>query len=190
MGQVPQPMEFLPQRIPDVILIRPDVYQDARGYFMEVYESRRFTSAGIPHTFVQDNQSGSKRGVLRGMHYQIQQPQGKLVRIVAGEVFDAAVDLRRASPTFGQWTSAVLSSQSRELVWVPPGFAHGFYVLSEWAEMAYKTTDYFAPEWERTLLWNDPDIGIEWPLRSGTIPTLSAKDAAGVTLRLAETYGS
>jgi len=182
-------MEFIPLRIPDVILIRPDVYQDARGYFMEVYEAHKFAAAGIPHTFVQDNQSGSQRGVLRGLHYQIQQPQGKLVRVVTGEVFDAAVDLRRASPTFSQWASTVLSSQSRELIWVPPGFAHGFYVLSEWAEVAYKTTDYFAPQSERTLLWNDPDVGIEWPLRPGTVPVLSAKDAAGTMLRRAETYG-
>jgi dTDP-4-dehydrorhamnose 3,5-epimerase len=181
-------MEFIRLRIPDVIRIRPDFHQDARGFFMEVYESRKFAAAGIPHVFVQDNQSGSGRGVLRGLHYQIRQPQGKLVRAVAGEVFDAAVDLRRASPTFGLWTSALLSAENRDQLWIPPGFAHGFYVLSKWAEVAYKATDFYAPEWERALLWNDPAVGIEWPLLAGLPPTLSPKDAAGMALSLAETY--
>lgn len=182
-------MEFLHLRIPDVVRIRPDVRQDARGFFMEVYESRKFAAAGIPHVFLQDNQSGSGRGVLRGLHYQIRRPQGKLVRAVVGEVFDAVVDLRRGSPTFGQWASAILSAENRDQLWIPPGFAHGFYVLSEWAEVAYKATDFYAPEWERTLLWNEPEVGIEWPLRSGAAPTLSPKDAAGMPIRLAETYG-
>jgi dTDP-4-dehydrorhamnose 3,5-epimerase len=175
-------------RVPDVLLIRPSVHEDERGAFMEAYQARKFAEAGITLPFVQDNQSRSRRGVLRGLHYQIRHPQGKLVRVLAGEVFDVAVDLRRASRTFGQWASAVLSSENRLMLWLPPGFAHGFYVLSEWAEVVYKATDYYAPEWERTLRWDDPALGIPWPLAEEAAPMLSPKDAAGMTLARCETY--
>ncbi len=181
-------MEFVTTSLPDVLLVNPQVLVDSRGSFMEVYEARKFAAASVPSAFVQDNQSRSRRGTLRGLHYQIQQPQGKLVRVLAGEVFDVAVDLRRRSPSFGQWVSAVLSAENHLMLWVPPGFAHGFYVLSEWADVLYKMTDYYAPEWERSLLWNDPSLGIPWPLVDGEFPLLSAKDAAGSPLRSAETY--
>jgi dTDP-4-dehydrorhamnose 3,5-epimerase len=138
--------------------------------------------------FVQDNHSRSRLGTLRGLHYQIRQPQGKLVRVVSGEIFDVAVDLRRSSSTFGQWFGVILSAENKKQIWVPPGFAHGFYTVSEWAEMLYKTTDYYAPQWERTLLWNDPAIGIQWPLMEDKPPLLSPKDSAGVLLGQAETF--
>ncbi len=172
-------MKFIPTTIPDVVVIEPLVHGDSRGFFMETYQARLFAEAGISTDFVQDNHSGSQQGTLRGLHYQIRQPQGKLVRVVAGEVFDAVVDLRRSSPTFGKWTGVVLSAENKRELWMPPGFAHGFYVLSPWAEFTYKTTDFYAPEWERTLLWNDPCVGVEWPLVSGQPPLLSAKDVKG-----------
>lgn len=181
-------MQFIPTEIPDIVLIEPRLFGDARGFFMETYQAQRFAEAGLPTHFVQDNHSGSVKGTLRGIHYQIRQPQGKLVRFVAGEVFDVAVDLRRSSPTFGRWVGVVLSAENRRQLWVPPGFGHGFYVLSEWAEIVYKATDYYAPQWERSLLWNDPTVGIEWPLIDSQSPILSAKDAEGIPFDQAETY--
>ncbi|HUF39913.1 MAG TPA: dTDP-4-dehydrorhamnose 3,5-epimerase [Anaerolineales bacterium] len=181
-------MEFLPTAIPDVVLIRPKVFGDARGFFMETFHARRFAEAGITGDFVQDNHSGSHRGTLRGLHYQIRQAQGKLLRCLAGEIFDVAVDIRRGSPTFGKWVGVTLTAENRHMVWVPPGFAHGFYVLSEWGELAYKTTDYYAPEWERSLSWNDPAIGIDWPLIPGAEPILSDRDKAAPPLAEAEIF--
>jgi dTDP-4-dehydrorhamnose 3,5-epimerase len=181
-------MKFTPTSIPDVILIEPQVFGDQRGFFMETYQARRFAAAGIPTEFVQDNHSGSQRGSLRGLHYQIRQSQGKLVRVVVGEVFDVAVDMRCNSPSFGRWESARLSAENKMQIWIPPGFAHGFYVLSDWAELVYKATDFYAPEWERTLLWNDPEINIDWPLVEGQPPLLSTKDAQGTRFRDADTY--
>ena len=181
-------MEFVPTKIPDIVLIKPKVYEDPRGYFMETYRVDRFVTAGIPQTFVQENQSLSQKGVLRGMHYQIRQAQGKLVRVISGEIFDIAVDIRRSSPTFGQWVGIILSAESRQQLWIPTGFAHGFYVMSTHAEIVYKVTDYYAPEWERTILWNDPQIGIEWPLPDNFSPTLSKKDIDGKPLAHAELF--
>ena len=181
-------MNFTPTSIPDVLLIEPKVFGDQRGFFMETFRASTFAEAGIDLAFVQDNHSGSQQGTLRGLHYQIRQAQGKLVRAVVGEIFDVAVDLRRGSPTFGQWVGEILSAENKRQLWVPPGFAHGFYVLSEWAEVIYKTTDYYAPQWGRTLLWNDPAIGIEWPLLPGLEPLLSQKDRQGVPLREAEVF--
>lgn len=181
-------MQFTPTAIPDVILIEPKVFGDARGFFMETYQARLFEQAGISCQFVQDNHSGSRRGALRGLHYQIRQAQGKLLRVVAGEVFDVAVDLRRSSPSFGRWVGCILSAENRHMLWVPPGFAHGFYVMSEWGEVVYKTSDFYAPEWERALRWNDPDVGIEWPLIDAAPPVLSSKDASASLLRDAELF--
>ncbi|HEX6635290.1 MAG TPA: dTDP-4-dehydrorhamnose 3,5-epimerase [Usitatibacter sp.] len=180
-------MKAIPTAIPEVVVIEPRVFGDARGFFFESWNRRAFAQiAGRDWEFVQDNHSGSARHVLRGLHYQVRQPQGKLVRVVAGEVFDVAVDLRRSSPTFGRWVGERLSARNRRMMWVPPGFAHGFLVLSETAEFLYKTTDYYAPEHERTLLWNDPAIGIGWPLEGE--PLLKPKDAAGTPLAQAETF--
>jgi len=181
-------MQFSPTKLSDVILLEPRVFEDERGFFFESYQKQLFASNRIPADFVQDNHSRSRRGTLRGLHYQIQQPQGKLVRVIAGEIFDVAVDLRRSSSTFGEWVGFYLSAENTKQMWVPPGFAHGFYVVSEWAEMLYKTTDYYAPQWERTLLWNDPTINIEWPLMDGRTPLLSTKDAIGALLNQAETF--
>lgn len=173
-------MKATPTAIPDVLLIEPRVFGDARGFFFESFNQRDFAQAtGVHAAFVQDNHSRSARGVLRGLHYQIRQPQGKLVRVVAGTVFDVAVDLRRASPSFGQWVGAVLSEDNKTQLWIPPGCAHGFVVLSESADFLYKTTDYYAPEHERCIAWNDPTLNIDWP-DLGQAPVLSAKDAAGV----------
>jgi dTDP-4-dehydrorhamnose 3,5-epimerase len=173
--------------LPEVLIIEPKVFGDDRGFFYESFNQRRFQElTGMNPEFVQDNHSRSARGVLRGLHYQIRQPQGKLVRVVAGEVFDVAVDMRRASNTFGKWTGVVLSAENKRQMWVPAGFAHGFLVLSESAEFVYKTTDYYAPEYERAVRWNDPDIGIAWPLQGA--PLLSAKDEAGASLGEAETF--
>lgn len=179
-------MNFTPLAIPEVILIEPSVFGDARGFFLESWNRRSFAEHGLNLDFVQDNHSRSGHGVLRGLHYQIQQPQGKLVRVVNGEVFDVAVDLRRSSPTFGQWVGATLSAENHRLLWVPPGFAHGFCVLSEHADFLYKATDYYAAAHERTVLWNDPDIAIRWPLQGE--PMLAPKDAAGSPLVEAECY--
>jgi dTDP-4-dehydrorhamnose 3,5-epimerase len=174
--------------IPDVLIIEPKVFTDERGFFMETFHAHKFPEHGLPQDFVQDNHSGSKRGTLRGLHYQIQQAQGKLVRVVVGEVFDVAVDLRKSSPTFGQWAGTHLSVENKMQLWIPEGFAHGFIALSDWAEVIYKVTDFYASEWERTLLWNDPELGIEWPLLDGMSPILSAKDAQGKPLRDAELF--
>jgi dTDP-4-dehydrorhamnose 3,5-epimerase len=181
-------MEFESTSIPDVILIRPRVYGDARGYFLETWQQRAFETAGIRAQFVQDNHSRSLRGVLRGLHYQIRQPQGKLVRVVTGSVFDVAVDIRRRSPTFGHWVGLVLSEENHHMLWVPPGFAHGFVVLSGAADFLYRCTDFYAPQQERTILWNDPDLAIEWPIPPGSEPVLAAKDAAGTYLKDAECF--
>ncbi len=180
-------MQFSPTAIADVLRIEPVVHGDARGYFMETWRENVFSDHGLPR-FVQDNQSGSTCGVLRGLHYQVEQPQGKLVRVLSGAIFDVAVDLRRSSPTFGEWVGETLSSENRVMLWVPPGFAHGFLVLSETAEIAYRCSDYYAPEHERTLAWDDPQIGVQWPLEEGQSPTLSVKDTEGKNLAAADTY--
>ena len=180
-------MKVIATAIPDVLVIEPSVFGDARGFFFESWNRKAFAAAlGRDVEFVQDNHSMSLRGVLRGLHYQLRRPQGKLVRVVAGEVFDVAVDLRRSSPTFGRWVGERLSASNRRMMWIPTGFAHGFVVLSEAAEFLYKTTDYYAPEDERTLLWNDPAIGIAWPVDAP--PVLKPRDAAGTPLAQAETY--
>ena len=181
-------MHFMPTAIPDVILIEPKIFGDSRGFFLETYQAQRFAAAGVDANFVQDNQSGSRRGTLRGLHYQIQQAQGKLVRVLVGEVYDVAVDLRRSSPTFGNWVGVMLTAENKHQIWVPPGFGHGIYVQSDWAEIHYKTTDYYAPQWERTILWDDPTLGISWPLIAGQPVLLSPKDAQGQRLVEAELY--
>lgn len=181
-------MEFEPTAIPDVVLIRPKVFGDARGFFLESWEERKFADAGITAKFVQDNHSRSARHTLRGLHYQIQQPQGKLVRVVTGSVYDVAVDIRRSSPTFGRWVGVTLSAENRHMLWVPAGFAHGFVVLSESADFLYRCTDFYAPPYERAIRWNDPDLGIVWPLPQGVDPILSPKDAAAPRFRDAEYF--
>jgi dTDP-4-dehydrorhamnose 3,5-epimerase len=181
-------MQFDRTAIPDVILIQPKVFGDERGFFMETFRADEFAAHGIIAGFVQDNHSASQQGILRGLHYQVRQPQGKLVRAVCGVIFDVAVDLRRSSPTFGHWVATVLSSQNKKQIWIPTGFAHGFYVLSEEAEVVYKTTDYYAPLYERSLFWDDPSLGIEWPLLDGKPPILSDKDAHAKLLSEAEQF--
>jgi len=170
------------------MLIEPKVLSDERGFFFETYRADRFANAGINANFVQDNHSRSNQGTLRGLHYQIRQAQGKLVRVVSGEIFDVAVDLRKSSATFGKWVGTYLSSENKLQTWIPAGFAHGFYVVGEWAEVLYKASDYYAPQWERTLLWNDPTLNIEWPLIDGKAPIISIKDAQGLPLSQAELY--
>jgi len=180
-------MQVVHTAIPEVLIIEPQVYGDERGFFFESFNQQKFEAlTGVKTDFVQDNHSRSAENVLRGLHYQIQQPQGKLVRVVAGEVYDVAVDLRRQSATFGKWVGVVLSAENKRQLWVPPGFAHGFLVLKEGTEFLYKTTDYYAPQHERCIRWNDPEIGIEWPLASE--PVLSAKDQAGVDLAKADVF--
>ena len=181
------PYTVIPTAIPDVLILEPKVFGDARGFFYESFNGREFAEAtGVTDPFVQDNHSKSARGVLRGLHYQIQHPQGKLVRVVEGEVFDVAVDMRASSPTFGLWTGTRLSSENNRQMWVPPGFAHGFVVLSETAQFLYKTTDYWYPAHERSLLWNDPALGIDWPIEF--VPQLAAKDVAGKLLSEADLF--
>jgi len=180
-------MNVIETGLPDVLILEPRVFGDERGFFMESYNRQRFAELGLPTEFVQDNHSRSARGVLRGLHYQIRQPQGKLVRVVCGAVYDVVVDLRRGSPTFGRWEGVELTEENKRMLWIPPGFAHGYLVLSDSADFLYKTTDFYAPEHERCLLWNDPALGISWPL-SGE-PILSAKDRAGKSLSEAEVYG-
>ena len=179
-------MKITPTALPDVLLLEPRVFTDDRGFFFESWNKRVLAAAGLDAEFVQDNHSRSLRNVLRGLHYQIEHAQGKLVRVCAGEVFDVAVDIRRSSPTFGRWMGITLSAQNKQMLWIPPGYAHGFLVLSDAAEFLYKTTDYWYPEHERTLLWNDPALGILWPL--DTAPALAAKDAAGRPLAQADVY--
>ncbi len=181
-------MQVQPLAIPEVLLLTPRVFGDERGFFFESFNARAFREAtGLSLDFVQDNHSRSVRHVLRGLHYQVEQAQGKLVRVVQGEVFDVAVDIRRSSPTFGQWVGARLSAENKQQLWVPPGFAHGFLTLSESAEFLYKTTDYYAPAHERCIAWNDPEIAVDWPLE-GSTPQVSAKDAQGLSLASAELF--
>jgi dTDP-4-dehydrorhamnose 3,5-epimerase len=179
-------MNIIPTDIPDVLIIEPKVFGDERGFFYESYNRKAMTAAGIPDDFVQDNHSRSARGVLRGLHYQTQHTQGKLVRVISGSVYDVAVDLRKSSPTFGKWVGMELSAENKRMAWIPPGFAHGFVVTSDNAEFLYKTTDYWAPEFERSLLWNDPQLGIIWPLTGE--PTIAAKDAAGLPFAQCEVF--
>ena len=181
-------MHAIQTALPGLLIIEPRVFGDARGFFFESFNQRTFEQlAGRSANFVQDNHSRSARHVLRGLHYQIRQPQGKLVRVAAGEVFDVAVDIRQSSPTFGQWDGTVLSAENKRMLWIPEGFAHGFVVLSEYAEFLYKTTDYWAPEHERSILWNDPDLAIDWHL-AGAAPLLSGKDQAAKPFRDAELF--
>ncbi len=180
-------MKAIKTDLPEVIILEPKVFGDERGFFFESFNERRFAElTGVSANFVQDNHSRSAKNVLRGLHYQIQQPQGKLVRVVAGEVLDVAVDVRKSSANFGRWVGVVLSAENKRQLWIPPGFAHGFVVTSDSAEFLYKTTDYWAPEHERSILWNDPTIGIEWPV--GIVPLLSGKDLAGKLLAEAEVF--
>lgn len=174
--------------LPGVVIFEPEVHGDHRGYFMETWRADLFGGAGVDLPFVQDNQSSSGQGVLRGLHYQIRQPQGKLVRVISGSVFDVAVDLRRSSPNFGRWTGVEISAENRRLIWVPPGFGHGFYVLSEQAEFVYKCTDYYSREDERVIRFDDADIGIDWPLIDGVPTIMSDKDLGGATLAQADLY--
>jgi dTDP-4-dehydrorhamnose 3,5-epimerase len=181
-------MNFIPTAIPDVVVIEPRVFGDSRGFFMETYQADVFAKAGIPTNFVQDNHSGSQKGILRGLHYQKCHPQGKLVRVIAGEVFDVVVDLRKNSPTCGKWIGTYLSAENKRMLWVPVGFAHGFYVVSDWAEFFYKVTDFYAPECEQTLMWNDPTLAVDWPLVNGQQPILSGKDANGILFKDTQLY--
>jgi len=181
-------MDFLQTAIPDVIVITSQIYKDRRGEFLETYRQAEFAKAGIGMSFVQDNHAGSHQGVLRGLHYQIKNAQGKLVRVVSGEVYDVAVDLRRSSTSFGQYVGIHLTDLENNQLWIPPGFAHGYYVLSEWAEVSYKVTDYYAPQWERTLLWNDPILDIDWPLIEGKLPVLSKSDQQGTLYQDSEKF--
>jgi dTDP-4-dehydrorhamnose 3,5-epimerase len=181
-------MVYEPTRLPEVILIKPRVFGDDRGYFFESWREETFRAAGIDATFVQDNHSHSVRHTLRGLHYQIRQPQGKLVRVTRGEVFDVAVDIRRSSPRYGQWIGAHLSDANHHMLWVPPGFAHGYLALSDRIDFLYKCTDYYAPQHERSILWNDATIGVHWPLPVGAQPIISDKDAAAARFADAEVY--
>lgn len=181
-------IKFTPLNIPDVILVEPEVFYDDRGFFMETRQADKFAGAGIEADFVQDNHSLSARGTLRGIHYQIRQPQGKLIRVINGEVFDVAVDLRKCSPTFGKWVGQFLSAENKKIIWVPPGFGHGFYVVSKQAELLYTCTDYYAPGFERAIIWNDPDLAIDWPLLNGEPPLVSEKDRGGLPFQEAECF--
>jgi dTDP-4-dehydrorhamnose 3,5-epimerase len=181
-------MKVIETAVKDALILEPQVFGDARGFFLESWNRRSFAALGLDVEFVQDNHSRSQRGVLRGLHYQMQQVQGKLVRVVAGAVFDVAVDLRRASPTFGQWAGVVLSAENQRMFWVPPGFAHGFLTLTESADFLYKATDYYAPAHERSIRWDDPDLAIDWPLADIGTPALAAKDVVGTAFRDAEVY--
>jgi dTDP-4-dehydrorhamnose 3,5-epimerase len=180
-------MKIIQTKISDVLIIEPQVYGDDRGFFLESFNAQKFAAeTGVTLNFVQDNHSRSSKSVLRGLHYQIQQPQGKLVRVVLGEVLDVAVDIRKDSPTFGEWVSCILSAENKKQFWIPPGFAHGFVVLSDTADFLYKTTDYYAPQYERSILWNDPDIGIDWQITEE--PILSAKDRSASLLKTADLF--
>lgn len=181
-------MNFEKLAIPDVVLLTPQKFGDERGFFMETFRQSEFVANCGDYTFVQDNHSKSRQGILRGLHYQLNQPQGKLVRVTQGEVFDVAVDMRKSSPTFGQWVGVHLSEDNQQMLWVPPGFAHGFYVISETAEFQYKCTDYYAPGDEYSLKWNDTSVGVEWPLVNGEAPQLSGKDEAGQSFESADVF--
>jgi len=181
-------MRFKQLEIPDVMLVQSRVIEDERGYFEEAYRKEDFEAAGLPGEFVQDNLSGSRHGTLRGLHYQIRKPQGKILWLLQGETFHVAADLRRSSPTFGRWVGTRLSARGRDRLWVPPGFAHGFYVVGDWAEIFYKTTDYYAPEWERSIRWDDPSLAIEWPVPAGESPLLSGRDRTATFMSDAELY--
>ena len=181
-------MKVIPTKIPDVLVIEPKLITDSRGFFMEAYNLEKYKQAGIDLNFIQDNHSGSKKGVLRGLHYQIKFPQGKLVSVIKGEVYDVAVDIRQNSPYFGQYVGEILSEDNRKQLWVPPGFAHGFYVLSDWAEFLYKITDIYAPEWERTISWNDPILNIDWPIIEDYDLIISEKDSHGTNFTDAEIF--
>jgi dTDP-4-dehydrorhamnose 3,5-epimerase len=181
-------MKITNLEIPDILLIEPDVYLDDRGFFVETFQSNKFAQFGVTEEFVQDNHTGSRKATLRGLHYQIHQTQAKLIRVVIGEIFDVAVDLRQSSRTFGKWVGVVLSAEEHQQLWIPKGFAHGFLVTSEWAEVEYKVTDFYAPEWERTLYWNDPKVNIEWPLGKNKNPLLSQKDSEGKLLADADCF--
>ena len=180
-------MNIVLTSLPDVLLIEPKVFQDERGFFLESYQKKKFQEIGIVAEFVQDNHSKSCQGTLRGLHYQLKQPQGKLVRVISGEIFDVAVDIRKTSATYGQWVGDYLSAENKRMLWIPEGFAHGFYVTSPAAEVLYKATDYYAPEWERSILWNDPTINIGWPLLD-ELPILSTRDEIGKLLVDAEIF--
>lgn len=179
-------LQLVPTSLKDVVIVEPKVFGDERGFFLEAYNEATFRDLGLPTKFVQDNHSGSRKGVLRGLHYQMKQPQGKLVRAIRGEIFDVAVDLRRDSAQFGKWFGTALSAENKRMLWIPPGFGHGFLVLSEFAEVSYKATEFYAPAFERSILWNDPAIGVEWPLDGE--PILSGKDRAGALLADAQIY--
>lgn len=181
-------MKVTPTKIPDVLVIEPKLITDSRGFFMEAYNLEQYKQAGIELNFIQDNHSGSKKGVLRGLHYQIKFPQGKLVSVIKGQVYDVAVDIRQNSPYFGQYVGEILSEDNRKQLWVPPGFAHGFYVLSDWAEFIYKITDVYAPQWERTISWNDPTLNIDWPINEEVDLIISEKDLHGTSFTDAEIY--
>ncbi|ACN15618.1 RfbC1 [Desulforapulum autotrophicum HRM2] len=181
-------MKYTQLSIPEVVLITPQVFGDHRGFFMETFRDDEFKENVAHATFVQDNHSKSTQNILRGLHYQIKHPQGKLVRVISGEVFDVAVDIRKSSPFFGRWSGATLSAENKNMLWIPPGFAHGFYVLSNEAEFTYKCTDYYAPEHERSIRWDDPSIAIDWPIIHGTVPILSQKDKEGSTFGDAEVF--
>jgi dTDP-4-dehydrorhamnose 3,5-epimerase len=181
-------MQIIDTALDSVKIIEPKVFGDDRGFFLESWNKKMFENHELPSHFVQDNHSRSSQGVLRGLHYQLKNPQGKLVRVTSGEVFDVAVDMRKSSAQFGQWVGVLLSESNKRQLWVPPGFAHGFYVVSESADFQYKCTDYYLPEYERSLMWNDPAVGIEWPIIEGAEPLLATKDAAGLPLDQCDTF--
>lgn len=183
-------MQIIETSIPDVKIIQPNVFGDERGFFMETWNEHTFQQQGLNLNFVQDNHSRSPQGILRGLHYQIKHPQGKLVRVVTGKVFDVAVDIRQQSATFGQWVGVELSDENHQMLWIPAGFAHGFYVMSQQADFIYKCTDIYAPQYERSILWNDKELGIEWPLINEQPPTLSAKDQQGIRFQDAEVFNN
>jgi dTDP-4-dehydrorhamnose 3,5-epimerase len=181
-------IQVIPTTLPDVLIIKPEVFGDHRGFFLETYHKQNYAGFGILDPFVQDNHSGSRQGTLRGLHYQLKHPQGKLIRVVVGEVFDVAVDMRRHSDTFGRWVGTKLSAETKNQLWVPPGFAHGFYILSEWAEVLYKVTDFYQPDDEHTVRWDDPDIGVAWPILPDIDILVSDKDRQGIAFRDAAYY--
>jgi dTDP-4-dehydrorhamnose 3,5-epimerase len=181
-------MKIIETNIPDVKILEPAVFSDDRGYFLETWNAQGFSKAGLSWTFVQDNQSKSRRNVLRGMHYQIQSPQAKLVRVVTGAIYDVAVDVRRNSPTFGHWVGTELSENNHRMMWIPVGFAHGFLSLTDETQLVYKCTDFYASQYERTIMWNDPDLAISWPIPAGERPIISGKDSAGSPLKEADLF--